>query len=293
MEQGLPGISDEMLVTNSLQGDRKSLEELIGRYSALVHNLAFKMGLNKEDAADSSQEIFIKLITKLDSFKHHSSFKTWLYRIAVNHLLNVKRSAVKRKFTFDQFGQTLEAAPDLDFDAGEYYEADQLLLVEETKQTCMSGMLLCLDKKHRMVFILGELLGVKDQMGSEVLGISPENFRMILSRGKRDLYNFMHDKCGLINKNNPCRCAKKTKAFIKAGFVDPRNLRFAGGHRKKVEDLAGEKQEAMEDMLYGEYRDLYLQHALVEGPDLVGSLQQLLASEKMDQLFHLNKNKRS
>jgi hypothetical protein len=151
----------------------------------------------------------------------------------------------------------------------------------------MSGMLLCLDKKHRLVFILGELFGVNDKVGSEILGISPENFRMILSRAKRDLYTFMQGKCGLINKNNPCRCAKKTKAFIEAGFVNPDSLRFTGAHRQKIESVAGQRQGELEDLLYYEYRDLYLQHTYLEAPDLARSLQALLASEKIAQLFNL------
>ena len=44
---------------------------------------------------------------------------------------------------------------------------------------------------------------------------------------RRDLHNFMHDKCGLVNRANPCRCAKKTRGFMQAGYVDPEHLLFA------------------------------------------------------------------
>jgi RNA polymerase sigma factor (sigma-70 family) len=279
-------ISDEWLITNSLNGDKKSLETLISRYSGLVYNLSFKMVMNKEDAADIAQEIFIKIITRLDTFKFNSSFSTWLYRIVVNHILNYKKSAVvKSRQSFREFGQTLDAAPDDEIAAGEYYEADTALLVEETKQTCMSAMLLCLDKKHRLVFILGVLLGVNDKMGGEILEVTPENFRMMLSRSKRDLYNFMHDKCGLINKNNPCRCAKKTKAFIHSGFVNPASLLFADSRLKKIGEVAGEKQEALENLLYNDYSTLYQQHSFLQSADLMRSFHELLYSDKMDKIL--------
>lgn len=287
-------IPDEILVTSALQGDRQSLEKLIERHSSLVYTLCYKMARDKNDAADLSQEIFIKVITKLDSFERNSAFKTWLYRIAVNHLLNHRQSAAVRQRThFAQFGSILDDAPDLDLAAGGYYEADQPLLVEETKQTCMSGMLLCLDSRHRLVFILGELLGINDKIGGEVLNITPENYRMILSRAKRDLYQFMHDKCGLINKENPCRCAKKTMAFIKAGFVDPKHLQFAGKHRATIESLAGEKQEALEDFLDSDYRQLYRGHSVLENKELVQSLKALLKNKKITDIFNTNLNNES
>src|SRR5947209_20369822 len=126
MKQYSPHIQDELLVARGLEGDRKSLEELIIRYSSLIYNLIIKMIRNKDDAADLSQEVFIKLITKLDSFKHNSSFKTWLYKITVNHILNYKKSTTtRRRGGFIQFSKDLDGAPDLEINAGEYYEADQ------------------------------------------------------------------------------------------------------------------------------------------------------------------------
>ena len=288
MKEPIQHITDEQLVEASLKGDRKSIELLVKRYQDFIYNVGLKMTWNKDDAADITQEVLIKVITKLDSFKHNSSFKTWLYRITVNHILNERKAAAKRKFRFRKFGETLDNTPDSDFEADTYYGADTQLLIEETKQTCMSGMLMCLDTKHRMVFILAELFGINDSMGSELLEISKENFRMILSRAKKDLYSFMHNKCGLINKENPCRCAKKTKSFIKAGFVDPNNLLFTNKYKMTIAEASGEKQKEMEDMLYNDYRQLYLQHNYLEGPDFVHALNELLSSDKIRQLFNLS-----
>jgi RNA polymerase sigma factor (sigma-70 family) len=287
MEHYSDDLSDQELVRRCRAGEKRSLEELIAKYRDLIYNVSFKMTANREDAADLTQEILIKMITKLDGFRADSLFKTWLYRICVNHILNYKKAAMKRKTTFSAFGQALDNAPDAELTAADGYGPDHMLLVEETKQTCMSGMLLCLDKRHRLVFILGELFGVNDKQGGQVMDVSPENFRMILSRAKKDLYSFMHDKCGLINKSNPCRCARKTKAFIEAGFVNPDSLRFTSSHRLTIEQAAERKQRDMENLLQDEYRHLYLQHHYLEDPGLVRSLNELLSSEKMKRIFNL------
>ena len=87
--------------------------------------------------------------------------------------------------------------------------------------SCVSGMLLCLDREQRLTYILGEIFGVTDTVAAELLEISSENFRQRLARARRDLHNFMNDKCGLVNSANPCRCAKKTRGFIEAGHGAP------------------------------------------------------------------------
>jgi hypothetical protein len=138
-----------------------------------------------------------------------------------------------------------------------------------------------------MAFLLGELFALNDKEGSQVLDVTPENFRMMLSRAKRDLYNFMHDKCGLVNTANPCRCARKTKAFIAAGFVNPKNLRFAGKHLRAIERIAGERQEALDNLLETEYRKLFLGHSYLRGPDFQKALGELLASDNINRIFNL------
>ena len=282
-------LSDAVLVQSSLQGNKRSLEELVSRHRDFVYNLSLKMTSNKDDAADITQEVLIKVITKLGTFQGNSSFTTWLYRITVNHILNERKATVgKRRLNFVQFGITLDNTPDTDLRADEHYAADALVLTEETKQTCMTGMLMCLDEKHRIVFILAELFGIKDDIGKEILGTTKENFRMMLSRAKKDLYNFMESKCGLINHANPCRCEKKTRSFIKAGFVDPDHRLFTGKYRSTMEAAAGGKQKSLEGPLYDQYRSLFLQHHFLEGPDFLHTLNGWLASEEVRRLFNFN-----
>src|SRR6267154_2352481 len=225
--------SDDELVKSIIKGNKEHLGVLIERYNDYIFNVCYKMLWNIDDAKDLTQEILISVITKLDSFKFQSSFKTWLYRIATNHTLNFIKSSKRHKlFSFEKYGENLSNTPDSVLPEKSYNNIENEILFEEVKQTCMSGMLMCLDNQDRMIFIIGEILGFTDKIGSEILEISPENFRMMLSRAKKDLYNFMNDRCGLVNKNNPCRCSKKTKSFIEAGYVNPDNLLFFPKHRR-------------------------------------------------------------
>jgi DNA-directed RNA polymerase specialized sigma24 family protein len=229
------------------------------------------------------------VITKLDSFKFNSSFTTWVYRIATNHTLNFIESKKREPlFSFHEYGEKLDRTPDLPLAANAYPAVGNEVLVEEVKQTCMSGMLMCLAADSRLVFIIGEILGFNDKVGSEITGLSPENFRMTLSRAKKDLYNFMNDKCGLVNKNNPCRCTKKTKAFIEAGYVNPDSLLFYPKYKSFVENIVADKQHEMESDLYSSYQKLFRDQTVLSNREIANELAKILASPKIKNIFELN-----
>ena len=102
-------------------------------------------------------------------------------------------------------------------------------------------MLLCLSKEQRMVDILGEMFEIGHNLGGEILGITPGNFRVKLTRTRKELYNWMNKRCGLINTNNPCRCSKKTRGYINEGKVDPDNLVFNTRYKSKISELSKNK----------------------------------------------------
>lgn len=129
--------------------------------------------------------------------------------------------------------------------------------IEDAKIGCMSGMLLCLDREQRLVYILGEILSIDHTIGSQMLDISKDNFRQKLVRARRDLYNFMHQKCGLVNKSNPCRCDKKTKSFTQAGWVDKDNLKFNTSYVKTIAEIAPQKVDELLSLETVEYVELF------------------------------------
>jgi DNA-directed RNA polymerase specialized sigma24 family protein len=79
------------LVERAKAGSREALEKLILRHQAWIYNIAVRMVFQPQDAEEVTQEVLIKAITHLDAFQGNSQFRTWLYRIAANHVLNMKR----------------------------------------------------------------------------------------------------------------------------------------------------------------------------------------------------------
>src|SRR5579859_5351221 len=262
-------IADEELVTQAQSGNWDAIEQLIQRHQAWIFNIAIRMVGTREDAEDVTQEVLLKVLTRLSTFQGKSRFRTWLYRIVVNHVLNLRQRA--GEMTFSELGKLIEQLPD---------PADVSLplpiLVEEAKVGCTTGMLLCLDRRQRLVYILGEVFRVKSEVGAELMDLSPSNFRQLLTRARHDLYNYMNNKCGLINQANPCRCARKTRSFIELGFVDRERRQFTRERLGQISAIAPDHTKALHDMLEEQHAGIYREHAFLAPADQTITLRQLI-----------------
>jgi RNA polymerase sigma factor (sigma-70 family) len=283
------GTGDTELVEQARNGDRSALEKLVLRHQAWVYNIAVRMVFRPQDAEEVTQEVLVKVITKLSTFQGESTFRTWLYRIAANHVLNMKRRwAEARTTTFADYGAAIDATRDLDLPDPSSVPVEVPLLVEETKNACTMGMLLCLDRKQRLIFTLGAILGASDTVGAEVLQMTTDNFRQSLARARRDLHSFMNNQCGLVNQNNPCRCPKKTRGFIEAGHVDPHHLLFVPKHVERVRDVAPEIVREIEDLVGRQHVAIYRDHPFLQPPDQIDWLRRVLKSEDLRAAMHLS-----
>ncbi len=272
---------DHALVQRARAGDREALEELVRHHQGWIYNIAVRMVFYPQDAEDATQEILLKAVTSLSSFEGRSSFRTWLYRMVVNHVLNMKRGRAEQAvISFSAYGQAIADTPDLDLPDPGIASPEVRLLVDEAMISCTSGMLLCLDREQRLTYILGQIFGVTDTVAAEVLEISSENFRQRLSRARRDLRNFMNGQCGLVNRANPCRCAKKTRGFIEAGHVDPENLLFARDHITQVREAVPKAYETIKS-LDDQCAEIFRGHPFYQPPDLGQRLRQLVESPNL------------
>ena len=278
---------DQNLVAGARSGDRKALEDLIREHQGWVYNIA-RMLFHPQDAEDATQEILMKAVTRLSSFDGRSSFRTWLYRIVVNHVLNMRRGRVEDPaIDFRMYGEELDKTPDLDLPDPKGESPDANLLVTEAMLACTSGMLLCFDREQRLAYILGAIFGLSDTVAAEVLEITAENFRQRLARARRDLRNFMNDKCGLVNQANPCRCAKKTRGFIEAGHVDPQNLLFIRERVCEVREAAPKTYETVKT-LDAKCADIYRRHPFYNAPDLAQMVRRLVESPALKRATELS-----
>src|SRR4030095_12251357 len=107
--------SDVTLVEQAKSGDRAALEKLVLRHQAWIYNIAVRMVFQPQDAEEVTQEVLVKVITKLSTFKGECKFRTWVSRIPATHVLNRnRRSAEAQELTFVSYGAAIDDTPDLE-----------------------------------------------------------------------------------------------------------------------------------------------------------------------------------
>ncbi len=259
--------ADEELVDSAKSGNRDALECLLSRHQPWILNLAIRMLYHRDDAEDATQDILIKILKALPGFRGESRFRTWLYRIAVNHIRNVKRdkwTASEAICSFEASAEYLRNTPDLDPPDPRTIPVPMEILLREIDVACLTGTLLCLDGRQRLVFILGEVFGANDEVGAEIAGVSPVNFRQILSRARRDLYEYLRGNCSLVNPEGHCKCIRKTRAFIDCGFIDPGNMRFTADYRRRVHQVAWSRAGELTEAYMKAAAEIYGNHPFYE-----------------------------
>ncbi len=211
-------------------GDRDALERLVGGITDDVYGLAIRMLWHPADAEDATQEILIKVVTHLSRFRGEAVFSTWVYRIAANHLLTTRRRRAERAaISFDAFAADLAKGLDTGYEA---HGVDEELLAEEVKIGCTQGMLLCLDRDHRVAYVLGEVFELSGEQAAYILDIAPAAYRKRLSRARKRIRMFMAGNCGLVDPANACRCTRRIGRAIEVGRLAPERLAFADAPRR-------------------------------------------------------------
>lgn len=208
------------------QGDRKALEAVVRQVQDRVHHLAMRMLVNPEDASEATQEILILMVTRLSTYRGESAFTTWVYRVAVNYLLSAKKIRDRDPgLRFEMFRADLETGLSMTAIAS----PEDKVMLNELRISCTMAMLLCLDLKHRIAYVLGDILELDHAEAAEVLEISKENFRKRLSRARGEVVAFTSKSCGLANSKAKCSCPRRLPAAVAMGRV--RSDRIAYAHK--------------------------------------------------------------
>lgn len=271
------GQLDRTLAARAAQGDARALEALVTRHQPWVFAVALRMLGNRSDAAETTQEVMLKIVTRLSQYRGESRFRTWAYRLAANTVLDAAKARRRRTRNFTEFATELDAAGNEPFVLPPDQEPDRALLLEETRMRCMTGMILCLSPEQRLVYILGDLFDVNSTLGSEVLEIQPATFRKRLARARADIGHFVFEQCGLVDARNPCRCPGKTSRLMKQGLVDPNDLVFSerGWKRAQRDALPLAKSLAGAQ---ARFRALLADQPLTPGPDVLMELRSAMSS---------------
>ena len=240
--------NDELLalVHKATEGDKKALETLVTDAQDIVFNLSLRMLGTFVDAEDAAQDILLKMITHLSSFKGGSAFTTWVFSIAVNHLKNYKKHMFARyPLSFEYYGDDIENGKIQDVpDLTQNVEKD--ILAEELKMSCTNVMLQCLDAESRCIFILGTMFKIDSRIAGDILGMTPEAYRQRLSRVRKKMAEFLGQYCGEYG-NGRCKCRDRVNYAIQSHRLNPLGLDYVAAAEIPVETMLDVKN-AMEDI---------------------------------------------
>ncbi len=103
----------------------------------------------------------------------------------------------------------------------------QNIFVEEIRISCLQGLLLCLDREHRLAFLLVDVFDVSSEQGAAILEITATAFRKRLSRARERIQDFLMKNCALTNPDNPCTCERYLISQHYMERVEEKDLVFA------------------------------------------------------------------
>lgn len=234
------------LLARAVAGDKQALEDLLLSVQDMIFNLSLRMLGTIPDAEDASQEILVRVMTGLSSFRGESAFSTWVFRIAANHLQNYRKNMfAQHPLSFELYGQDISCGKERDV-PDLTQGVDRKLLEEELKYSCTNVMLQCFDPESRCIYILGTMFHIDSRVAGEILGMTPEAYRQRLSRIRRKMAEFLKEYCGLSGTGS-CRCSRRVNYAIATHRLDPQKQEYSGLGTLAPGQLT-EFKNAMEEM---------------------------------------------
>ena len=236
----------QALVDKATAGDKEALETLVAGVQDIVFNLSLRMLGTFADAEDATQDILLKMITHLSSFRGDSSFTTWVFSIAANHLKNYKKHMFAHyPLSFEYYGDDIENGKIQDVpDLTQNVEKD--ILAEELKMSCTNVMLQCLDAESRCIFILGTMFRIDSRIAGDILEMTPEAYRKRLSRVRRQMADFLGQYCGEYGSGR-CKCKDRVNYAIQNRRINPQQLDYMTAEEIPVQTMMDVKN-AMEEI---------------------------------------------
>ena len=178
---------ETQLIRRAQGGDRDAFAQLLERFEKPVYHQALRMVGHVEDAADLTQEVFLKVWQGLPSFQGDSSFSTWLYRLTSNACIDFLRREKRRRGTLSLDDEERELAAQLPDPAPTPQRA---LEQRELRQALEEG-LAALSDEHRQVLVLRELNGLSYDEIAQALDLSPGTVKSRIARARMSLANFL------------------------------------------------------------------------------------------------------
>ena len=184
-------IDDTVLVEQCRQGDSEATERLILKYQNRIYNAILRICANPDDAAELTQDTFVKVIENIDRFKGRSSFYTWAFRIGVNLTLNYCQRKVRIGFRSldaedkEDNGQAKQVLKE--FLADDSSPNPAVVAANKELSEIVVDALMKLREEQRVVVVLRDIEGMNYAQIAEVLDIELGTVRSRLSRARSNL----------------------------------------------------------------------------------------------------------
>lgn len=275
------------LIERATRGDLAALDAILMAIQPGVFNLSVRMLGHREDAADATQEILLKVVTNLGGFRHQAAFTTWVFQVARNHLLTAStRSRESPEVSLESLGERLQSGLAYTASLGDPQGAARILTPEDklaARQValgCTQNMLLALDREQRLVYVLDVVFGLTSAEAAEVLAISPEAYRQRLSRARARLDGFAARTCGQVSLSADCQCERQLPALAhraQGGSPSKQPAPLVAIHRRE-RDEAERQFDALLRM--GDAAAVFRAHPSYEAPEaIVQSIRVVLRAE--------------
>jgi RNA polymerase sigma-70 factor (ECF subfamily) len=189
-----PSADDVSILVKRVQGgDIAAFDSIMLLYRERLYGVIYNMTFNHEDAADLTQESFVKAFRSLKKFKGKSSFFTWLYRIGVNMTLShIQRKKRRKFFSFDQISEEHSLNKEFEKFSSTDSSSVRNTLLNELHQK-LNEALLKLSDKHRTIVILFEIDGLSHKEISNIMKCTEGTVRSRLHYAKLQLQSLLSD----------------------------------------------------------------------------------------------------
>ena len=182
---------DAAIVRKVLGGDANAFETLVLEYEKNVYNIALRMTGNSEDAADMTQEAFIKAYNSLQSFRGDSKFSVWLYRIVSNVCLDFLRSKNRRPTV--SLSVEDDDGEDAQLDVADESQSPELLLDRKLTRDSVRRGLDSLPPDYRQILLLREIQGLSYDEIAQALSLEVGTVKSRIFRARKRLCTFLID----------------------------------------------------------------------------------------------------
>jgi len=183
-------MTDEQLVENFKNGHNDAFDELVRRYQQIIFNVAYRFLGNRQDVLDAAQDVFVKVYYALPDFEPNAKFSTWLYRITVNHCLNVLRSKKRRRWlsTFSNYDKDSQ---NQFFNISDDTHNPESNFEKSEKEEIIRKAIDSLSAPQRAAVILHRYQGLTYKEIAQVMNTSVSSVESSLHRAKKKLGQYL------------------------------------------------------------------------------------------------------